>query len=62
VGPLHSVTISTSISTAGDKLTVQDSVGDESCGIGLSVSLLILTDIGLGTAIEWIIARVNNIW
>ena len=49
MGPLHSVTISTSISTAGGKLTVQDSVGDEPRGMGLSVSLLMLTDKGLGT-------------
>ena len=49
MGPVHSVTISTSISTADDKLTVQDSVGDAPCGIGLSVSLLMLTDKGLGT-------------
>ena len=49
MGPLHSVTISISISIAGGKLTVQDSVGDEPLGIGLSVSLLMLTDKGLGT-------------
>ena len=60
MGPLHSVTISTSMSIAGDKLTVQDSVGDEPYGIGLSISLLMLTDKGLGTKNiqkKWLLCR-----